>query len=301
MNLGKLRSGRIELAVCILVPLVVLVAIVVPGRMFCLDRRNDLAARQACLEQAPKMEVQLAEARNVLKAFAEASADGDKASELTSVSEKAAQNFGFTTRSANVEKQPGTGTEAWADYKVMLNGSGSLKAIVGMLDFLEHPSQRLQVKQVAFKSGGAGKGAPYDGNVVLASRTVVASAVSGTGGGSKAVTTAQAAEQSARLHQLAGAVKAWADEKRAPLLAVNPETSKGNETPGPVKSSRLFILNGIARDKMNPLVMTDRGVFGIGEKVDGYTIVAIGDDRVVLVDQGGRRETVTLYRDGDGK
>jgi hypothetical protein len=295
MNVSKLRSGRVEFALCIVVPLLVLAAIVFPGRRYCLNRSQDLMARQARLDQAPKLETELAEARRVLKAFAAPGPENDKAAELAQVAEKAAQDFGFTTRSANVEKQGGG--DAWFDYKVMFEGGGPLKSVIGMLDFLENPARRFQVAQITFRANKFGAGAAYDGSAVLLTRVVLPGAGAGAGIPAEGVNTMRASEQATRLNQLAGSVRSWMSEKRAPLLAVNAQQSTEPVSSGGIQRANLFVLNGIARDKKNPLAMTDRGTFGIGEKVDGYTVVAIGDDRVVLMDPNGRRESVALYKD----
>jgi hypothetical protein len=296
MNLSKLRSGRGEFAVCVFVPILVLAAMVIPGRRYCLDWSQDLLMRQARLDQAPKMEAELHEACRVLKSFAAPGADGDKAAELTQVAEKAAQDFGFTTGSANVEKQEGESL-SWFDYKVMFNGNGPLKSIIGMLDFLENPERRFQVAQATFRANKFGAGATYDGSAILLTRTVRPVVKSEADRECKAVATAQVIEQTARLRQITGSVKSWMTEKRAPVLALNPKKQAGQTLSGPATRVHLFVLNGIALDGKNPLAMTDRGTFGIGERVDGYTIVAISNDRVVLVDPNGRRETVALYKD----
>lgn len=296
MNLSKLRSGRVEFAVCILVPIVVLAAIVIPVRRYCLDWNQDLLARQTRLDQAPKMEAELSEACRVLKAFSAPVADGDKAAELTQVAEKAAQDFGFTTGSANAEKQEGE-SGSWFDYKVMFNGNGPLKSIIGMLDFLENPERRFQVAQATFRANKFGTGTTYDGSATLLTRTVLPAVTNETGVAGKSVSTAQVIEQRARLRQVTGSVQSWMTEKRAPVLTLKPKKQAGQTLSGPATRVHLFVLNGIALDGKHPLAMTDRGTFGIGEKVDGYTVVAINDDRVVLVDPNGRRESVRLYKD----
>jgi hypothetical protein len=60
---------------------------------------------------------------------------------------------------------------------------------------------------------------------------------------------------------------------------------------------RLFALTGIVQDMKNPLALTDRGLFGVGDRVDGYEIVAIGNDHVLVLGANGRTETVKLYAD----
>lgn len=294
MNLGKLkRAGWADVVISVLAPLVVLAAVIIPGRIYCLSKSQSLAAREACIEQVPVMEVQLAEARRVLREFTETEAGVDKASELTLVAEKASQEFGFTTRAANVTKQASPDTERWADYQLMINGGGSLKSIIGMLDYLENPVHRFQAKQVVLKANSIGASSQYEGSVVLSTR--VLQPVPAASKPKRAITTAQAMEQSERFNRLTIGLKSWLSEKRDPLLASNSSRTTVNPIAQSLKPSRVFVLNGIARDSRNPLAMTDRGVFGIGEKVDGYTIVDISNDQVILSDSNGRREVVTLY------
>jgi hypothetical protein len=299
MKLSKLKKGRLELAVCIVMPLLVLAAIAIPGYLYGWHVKQELMERSACLEQVPEMERQLAEARKVLQPYAVAGVKGDMASELTLSAEKAAQTFGFEARAVNVEKQPGSGAEAWSDYSVIFNGAGSLKSIIGMLDFMEHPSQRFQVRQVTLTAKGFIPEPTYDGDVVLTFRAVDPAAVSGTGGGTAPLpTSAKGAAEVARLGQSTALVKSWAEEKRSPLVVTlksgNRKESVKVEQPRPPS---LFILNGIIRDKKNPLAMTDRGLFGVGDVVDGYKILSIANDQVMVQGERGGKETVKLYSD----
>ncbi len=298
MNLSMLRSGRLELAVCIVGPLLVLAVIAIPGHLYCRHWRQNLADRQACLEQIPAMELQLAAARQALTPFAASSAEGDKAAELTLTAEKAAQDFGFITRSVNVEKPAGAGAESWSDFRIVLNGTGPLNSIIGMLDFLEHPSRRFQVGQVTLKARGFVPQPIYDGIVVLSSRAMNSAAPSGAGPATPVVTAAQGIELTRRLGQLTASIRAWAEEKRSPLsIPKKADDRKAQvKTENPLKAS-LFTLTGIIRDKKNPLALTDRGVFGVGDKIDGYQVLSIAEDHVLVQGVSGPPETVKLYSD----
>jgi hypothetical protein len=296
MKLRKFTSGRVELAVCLVVPLLVLAALAIPGHLYVRRLEQSLLERTACLERVPEMERKLVEARQVLRPFAVASAEGDKGSELTLTVEKAAQSFGFTTRSADVEKKSGTGAQAWSDYKVTLNGVGSLKSIIGMLDFLEHPSRRFQVNQVTLNAKGFVPEATYEGEVVLTSRTVDPSPDTGGSGSVPKLTAAQGAERVVRLGQLTALVRLWSEEARSPLvIALKSEPRKEVERLEQRRPTSLFVLNGIIRGHKHPLAMTDRGLFGVGEEVDGYKILSIADDQVVVQGKSGPPETVKLY------
>ncbi|MEI6148826.1 MAG: hypothetical protein WCS01_06985 [bacterium] len=295
MKLSKLRAGRLELAVCILTPLLLLACIAIPGHLYCRHLGQKLQERQASLEQVPEMERQLAAARQVLQPFAVASVEGDKASELTLTTEKAAQAFGFVTRAVNVEKPAGAGAEGWSDYKVMFNGAGNLKSIIEMLEFLELPAQRFQVSQMTLKAKGFVPEPTYDGSVVLTSRAISQAGAVGVGAG-RILTAVQGAELTTRLGQLTAAVKSWVEEKRTPLaIALRSEPRREPVKVEEPRPTSLFVLNGIIRDKKNPLAMTDRGLFGVGDTVDGYKIISIADDQVMVQGDSGRQETVKLY------
>ena len=47
--------------------------------------------------------------------------------------------------------------------------------------------------------------------------------------------------------------------------------------------------------------MTDRGVFGVGDEIDDFKIIAITDDKVTVKNRQGRREVLKLYTDKVGK
>jgi hypothetical protein len=285
MSLSKFRSARLELLVCVLGPIVVLAAIMIPGLTRCRTVKRQLADRQTWLDQIPRMERQLAETCGVLSPFAARSAEDDKAADLTLVVDEAASDHGFTTRSVNVDKQPGT--ESWTDYRITVSGMGPIRSIIAMLDFLEHPAQRFRVTSVTLKPKGFNGGAIYDGEMVLTYRSVIPPLGADPGAYGEPVTVAYAEQQMGRLRQLTEAMKAWMDERRAPLIAREVESPKNDATVANRPVVRLFALTGIVQDMKNPLALTDRGLFGVGDRVDD----------VLVLGANGRTETVKLYAD----
>lgn len=57
-----------------------------------------------------------------------------------------------------------------------------------------------------------------------------------------------------------------------------------------------FRLTGIVRDGNRPLAMTDRGLVGVGDSVDGFRIRTIGNDYITVESPTGRKTRVTLYK-----
>lgn len=314
MNLSKFRAGRAEFAFCLLGPVVVFLAIMVPGRIHCRNVRQDLREREACLAQAPRMEQQLAEARKMLERFAPATGAADKAAELTLAADNAAAAYGFAARSVDVQKQP-AGTEPWADFKVLVHGTGTLQSVVGMLDFLEQPVRPFRVSRINMAAKGFYPEPIYDASVDLRCRIVEAPLQTGAVIPARPVTAAQAAQQTARLGQVVETVRAWADVQHKALVA--PPAPSGEaaaparvqasvpadvaESAGPAAVSEpaapaaVFVLRGVIQNRAKPLALTDRGVFGVGDKVDGAEILSIGGDYVTVRDQRGRLEKIRLY------
>lgn len=292
MDLGKLKPVRVELAVCILGPLVVLAAILVPGRLYCRHLGQVVAERKAGLEQAPKLETQLAEARAVVTPLVTGGAEGDRPSELTLMAEKAAQAAGFSTRSVNVTKM-GEGT-GWVDYRIAIQGGGPMKSVVALLDTFDEPSRRARTGGVSLRAGGFGPGVPFDGEITVVSRTIAPAATSGAFVAGRPVTAAQAAGQADRLRQLTAAIKTWADQPRAPLVMPTPVVTKPAGAMEHSETTVPFKLNGIARDKRNPLALTDRGVLGVGDQIDGYTVREVEEDHVVVTGPDGKPQKVGM-------
>lgn len=290
MELGKLRSGRVELVVCLLGPVLAFAAIVIPGRVYCSKLQRTIEGRRDCLAQMPRLETQLAEARRVLQPFVSSSANGDKAAELTLAVEKAAQSFGFVTRSVDVAKQ-GEGP-AWVDYRVVISGGGTLKSAVGMLSFLENPARRFRVGKATLRGAGDGHADNYDGEIVLVSRAITPVATSIKGAAVARTDVSRALNQPGRLSQLVASVKSWVEEKTAnPKFPTRQDTVQAQPSAPTVP----FTLNGIVRDRKIPLALTDRGVIGIGDKIDGFTLRSVADDHVVVMEPGGTLLTVQLY------
>ena len=56
-----------------------------------------------------------------------------------------------------------------------------------------------------------------------------------------------------------------------------------------------FKLKGIARDGSQPVAFIDNRTMGLGEEVEGYKLIEIGNESVTFLDPRGKRYVVGLY------
>ncbi|MEI8351349.1 MAG: hypothetical protein WCG36_03450 [bacterium] len=304
MDQSQFRSGRLEFALCIAVPLVALAVTLIPGHGYCRHLSRNLAQREAWLKTLPVLEGQLATAQQALKPFAVVGVAGDKASELSLCANQAAETSGFTVRSVNVEKQAGTGSEPWSDYSVMIAGDGSLKSLIRTIDSLEHQS-RLRVAHVGLKAKWLVPDTAYGVDMTMLSRNVPVAGKPQIHAYALPVSITQVEGMGVRLAQSSEAIKVREQRKSDPLSLKALDSRKtwaGSLAPVEEPLSEVsFKLSGIIRDSKRPLAMTDRGVFGVGDEIDDFTIIAIADDKVTVKSRQGRREVLKLYSEKIGK
>lgn len=56
-----------------------------------------------------------------------------------------------------------------------------------------------------------------------------------------------------------------------------------------------FKLKGVARDGTRPVAFIDDRTVGLGEEVEGYRLIEIGNESVTFLDPKGRRYVIGLY------
>jgi hypothetical protein len=102
-----------------------------------------------------------------------------------------------------------------------------------------------------------------------------------------------------RLSEAAGALEARVGARKATLDTRKIDRKKAavKEYVAPVIPDEAvgFKLNGIIRDGRDPLALTDRGLFGVGDSIDGYRITRMGADYIEVVGRQGRKEIILLY------
>jgi len=305
MNRGKVKTGHLELAICLAVPLVVVLAMILTGFFYGRKQERRLAQRTALLNLVPELEQKMGAAKKALKPFVAPGVGKDMAADLSLCVSDAAQKHGFTIRSSNVEKQVEPGAGAWTDYKLTLSGEGSLSALIAMLDFLGQPQRRFQAAQISLRTTQLIPETTCSADLVLMSRVVV-DRNGEFGVRQVGVTVPSKAEDiGAKLGKATEKVNSWIAEPVTPLSIKNLLNRVAYVAPAPsqveAEPQVSFRLTGVVGNKTSPVIMTDRGVFGVGDEVDGFKVESISADKVSVISKSGRRETVRLYRAGGGQ
>lgn len=298
MNRGHIKTGQLELAICLGAPLLVIVVIAVAGFVSTRGQNRLLEARKTRLETIPVIEKQVSQASLVIQPFLLVDGGGDKASELTLAISEVAQRFGFAVRSSSIEKQPGPELGGWIDFRVSLSGDGTLAAVIGMVDSLEQSKHHFVVAQANFRATQVDPDVRGSCDLVLVSRALQ-DKIPIKGTAATPVTATQLQAQGSHLESMSASLREWMGKKPVPLSTRHVEARKPVAIVEAVKSERhvqvSFRLTGVVVDGSRSVVMTDRGVFGIGDEIDGMKIEAISNDEVVVSSKSGRRERLSLY------
>ena len=295
----KFRTGQWDVLVCVGTPLFLILGIgsaelVLSGR-----NEHESEERRAVLKQIPRLEQQVRETRDLLAPYMIPEGGADKAAELALVIGQASKQFKFTVYSSTVDKLPGEESDPWISYKVSLRGEGTFKAIVGLVDWLENSGHHFRIVTMSWKLKQYQPELVWEGECSL----VVKSLRRKTAAATAVFTPERLAADSETLAVAASAVKAGMKYHPSPLpvqvldsRGIFLEAEAPKVAPEPVG---VLKLTGIVNEKKNPMIMTDKGVFGVGEETEGYTIEEIQADRVTVVSRSGRRETVLLYKSGE--
>jgi hypothetical protein len=304
MNSSKVKTGHWELAVCLIVPPVVIIAILLCGFVYERKQEQLLTQRGNLLGLIPGLEQTKRRAQQVLKPFIVPGVVKDRAADLSLCVSDAAQKFGFVIGSSSVEKHSDPGAGVWMDYKVTLSGEGPLTSLIAFLDYLGQPQRRFRAAQVSLRTLRLIPETTCSADLVLISRVVTDR--NGNSGVAQVIdiSPAMAADIGVKLDKTVAGVKGWLAEPVTALPLKNLQNRTPFIPPDPsqveVDSQVSFRLTGVVREKNNPMIMTDKGVFGVGDEVDGFKVEAISEDKVTVVSKGGRRETVRLYKGGGG-
>ncbi|MEI8122339.1 MAG: hypothetical protein WCI20_09825 [bacterium] len=304
MSGGRVKTGHRELAICIVAPLVVICGMIVFGFVYERQQEKRLAKKEALMSLIPALEQNVTAAHQALKPYVALKGTKDMAADLSLVVSDAAQKYGFTIRASNVEKQVGSGAGSWTDYKLTLSGEGALTSLIAMLDYLGQPQRRFHAIQVTLNSTRSTPEAMCSADLVLVSR-VVADQNGEVGARLPGIATpAMAEEMGIMVGKRVERVKTWAVAPVTPLSIKGLQNRVAYVAPTPNQAEPepqvSFRLTGVIRNKEFPMIMTDRGVLGVGDEVDGCRIETIGADSVSVVSKSGRRETIRLYKGGGG-
>ena len=304
MSHGKVKTGHLELAICLAVPLVVMIVMILVGFFYGRQQDRFFAQRNSLLNLIPVLEQKVSAAHQSLKPFVTPEGTKDMAAALSLCVSDAAQKHGFVIRSSNVEKQIGPDAGVWVDYKFTLSGEGSLTALIAMLDYLGQPPRRFRAAQITLKTTRLIPETACSADLILVSRAVTERSGASLAGQVGSVTPAMAENLGVEVGNATDKIKSWNAVLVHPLslvkLASRVHYVQPETVPTESEPQVAFHLTGVIGSKSAPMIMTDRGVFGVGDEVDGLKIESIGSDKVTVVSKSGRREIVKLYSGGGG-
>lgn len=300
MSLRKIQRGRLELAFYILVPIALFSAIVTVESVYSRRAEREINERKTCLRLLPMLERRTQEVCTRLIPFSGLTNNVDGSSELTMRVNKTAQDRGIATKSVKLEKLPLPDNSAWSDFKVMLNGEGSSKALVQFLDESERSVDRqFRVEQFRAMAKTLTPEPVYDADVVFVSRTVNCMSQDDGAGGfpmAKPVDAERVFALAQKADQLQLAMEKRRSKQWGPLSVRKLELKA---SVAPVNEEEIpFKLTGVIRDGKTPLAMTDQGLLGVGDSSGGYRIVEIRDDSVVVENRQRVKTVLKLYSGG---
>ncbi len=294
MSKPKIRAFRFELAICIGAPIVVLLAIAIPGASHIRTVKNDILQRKALLDEIPVIEHRLSVANQVMAPYRVKNGGKDKSGELSQQVNKAALDEGIKVKAVNAEKVALPESPYSLDYRVSMSGEGGLGAMVRMMDALDRPGQCIRVSSVRLRAKTIIPRPVYDADWQFQYRYIpsVAAPVAAVPGGVD--------ELIKRLGVAVDVLKGLGKGSRKVLDTAKLENRKAAVVLQPVPVAPdtpvSFRLHGIAEDGRVSLALTDRGVFGVGDSVDGYRIIKVAKDHIIVESKQGRQELISLYK-----
>lgn len=292
MRKGKIRLFRVELATCLLVPLMVLLAIFLCGYGYVIREKRAVMRPAALIQEVPLLESRLSLAQKALSNF-RMSNGGKENGEWSHRVSQAASVKGVAVKSINVEKIVPQIAVSCNDYRIQVCGEGRMAAVVGWLDELDQPARCFRVAQLKMRPLKLGLAQVYEVETVITARAIAMLSSPG--------------------EEWPGRIEPALEKLNALIVAINqlaktkwPEldTRTLDERDRCVKEERpsstplaafSLKLNGIVKDGHTSLALTDRGVFGEGDTLEGYRILKVAADHIVVVEGEGRQTVVRLY------
>lgn len=295
MSKPKMRSFQIELAICIGAPLVVLLAIAISGASHIRTLKKDIRHREALLDEIPSIEQRLAAANQVMAPFRFNNGAKDKSGELSQQVNKAAMDEGIRVKVVNAEKAVYPESPYSLDYQVAMSGEGGMGAMIRMMDALDKPGQSIRVDSVKLMARSILPRPVYEADWQFNFRYIPAVA---------AQVASPPGSVDMELKRLAVAVDFLKGAGKRAVKVINTAKLESRRVPTAPASIPVapdapvsFRLHGVAEDGRGSLAMTDRGVFGEGASVDGYLIIKVAKDHIVVQNKRGQRELIPLYKD----
>lgn len=302
MSLRKIQRGRLELTGIILFPIALLGLIHAVAFIHGRRLEREIALRRLHLRLVPTMEKRFDGARERMKPFMDAEDGVDGSSELTMRVSRGAQESGFATRAVKLEKLPAAEGGAWTDYKVVASGEGTLQALTRFLDDCERIGPRpFRVTQARIAARSLSPETVYDAEFELMLRALhcdkaAAKPVLPVFGAR--LDEVAIAKSAARVDGLLDAIQKR--QRSQPGLLPLAKLTGRQSAYGPAEAREApFRLTGVIRDAKKPLALTDQGLMGVGEERDGFRVIEIRDDAVVVEKPQGGRIVMKLYQEGE--
>lgn len=292
----KVRAFRVELAICIGAPLVVLAVIALVGYGRLGGLRGEIAQREAILDGIPVIENRLAVAEQVLGLYRLKNGGKDTSGELSQQVSALAAEHGIKVKSVNSEKVADPESPHSLDYRLAIAGEGAYGAGIRLLDSLEDPVQCVKIASLRLRPKTLLPVPSYDAEVQFQYRFLPLKAREGVAGGG------DCREQFAKLGNVLDALKGVRGKKTIlDMTRLEKRSQAASRVPVVVvpEVPIAFRLNGIAADGQKPLALTDRGVFGVGDSIDGYRVIAVEKDRLIVEGRRGGQVIINLYRNGE--
>lgn len=290
---GKIRRFWLELAICILVPLLMLSLIGLIGYGIVSREKEEVQRKVAMLDLIPQLETQLASAQKALGGF-RMSNGGKENAEWSDRVSQAALTKGVVVKAVNAEKVVSQSVVSCNDYRIQVSGEGGMAAVVGWLDELDQPARCFKVATMNMRPVKVTPHFEYEVDGVVNARSIAMRSPPGpTLAGNNEMALSNLAVLVVEVNSLARTKWKQLDvgrleERERTVAADLPRTTRGR--PLEVK------LTGIVKDARKPLVMTDQGVFGEGDAFNGGKIIRIGSDHIVTENASGHQEIFRLYQ-----
>lgn len=288
------RTMRIELSVCLLAPVFVLALIAITGYGHIARLKREVAAQITSLAEIPLLETRLADAAKALDPYRLKNGGRDRNGELSLYVSQSGALHGMTVKSVIADKMVPV-SPAFMENRIVMGGEGTLGPLIRMLEDLNQPDRCFKVASLRIRARTFTPQTVYDVESVFVADFLGSSGADGTPlsgnleanlgrlcDGTQAVLAKSKAPKAMLDTHKIDSRKMVAGEKVVPLAVPD-------ETVG-------FKLQGIIRDGRAPLALTDRGVFGVGDYIDGYRVTKVADEYILVVGRQGRQERVPLYK-----
>ena len=296
MNRSIFKDVQTELAACLLMPVVVLLLIAVPGHLYVAKLKRGVERKGLELAEIPLLAHKLDRATRLLAPYRLRDASKDHGGEMSQLASQPATEQGVTVKSVNAEKLLPAESPCCLDYRIAMTGEGPLGAVVRTMDVLDHPSECFRVVSLQLKAKSFSPPVLYDAAWVFRIRYLAPKSAPPVAVPAdmepilkRADANSASLEGVARRH--AAFLTTGRLDRRKGIVAEDQV-----EVPeGPLP----FRLNGIVRNGHMPLALTDHGVQGEGSVIEGYRIIRVGEDHVIVIGPQGRQEKVPLYKAED--